>query len=61
MKRTKIMITVEDIKIEELAPGQYLKEAHETWCKLTEKDKYILSVIIGEDEVLKIDQRHNLI
>ncbi len=55
------MITVEDIKIEKLAPGQYLKEAHETWNKLTEKDKYILSLIIGEDEVLKIDQRHNLI
>lgn len=47
-----------EFTVEELAPGQYLKECHETWSKLTAQDKSQLGKIIGNDMVLRIELRY---
>lgn len=61
MERTKKMTAsalVRELVVEELAPGQYLKECHETWNSLTDKDKWKLATILGFDVVLRIEMRN---
>jgi hypothetical protein len=61
MERTREMtsatLSKTDFEVEELAPGQYLKECQETWSQLTTSDKCRLASIIGIDHVLRIELR----
>lgn len=47
-----------EFTVEELAPGQYLKECNETWSQLTNADKCRLSQILGVEHVLRIEMRY---
>ena len=61
MKRTKDMtsaIATKPFEAEELVPGQCLIEAHQTWSKMSSADKWKLGLIIGFDQVLRIEMRY---
>lgn len=49
---------VKPFVVEELAPGEYLREARQTWSTLTYRDKCKLSLILGIDQVLRIERLH---
>jgi hypothetical protein len=46
-----------EFHVEELPPGQYLKECIETWSTFTLEYKRHLATIIGPDAVLRIELR----